>query len=283
MNTFNFAFINICFNLHIYNKISFHSQFEFFEGIDSRIKIEEELIEKAQSAEDVTCKSLESSGIPKKVINNKVCEQFKYFYKSLCTGENKECNKNDYAFLNFWLNNILYSYEKSDQIDANVYFQKLKDKDRDFDKGDNLKSSIYKINNDTLDNMNIIYNLYRIYRNIYDGKDVVCIEHTQCLNYYNKIVEEYKKGLIKCPNYATNFCKSLGLFNIIITRNKVNLLLSNKFTLSDSLDLPTYAEIAKELGIYDGKEITLLIFSIVGPIFGIITLWIYLKKVKKFY
>ncbi|CAG9485842.1 unnamed protein product [Plasmodium vivax] len=255
------------------------NKFKFLEAIGENI---EKDIDQAQYNTDTSCESVVKTDIPERILSNHVCEKFNKLYNLLCKKKTKTCNDNDYLFLNFWLYNSLYSKGEQYQIDIKEYFQKLKNNVKGFKEDTKLENSLSKINNDILENMNILYNLHTSLRNIYNGYNVVCENRTTCLRYYNIFVAEYKKGKIKCFKDGNNFCEGVKQFNNFYTDFKESFLLSNKFESSDLLDLPTYAEVAKELRIKEAKKMTIMICSIFGPVFGIITLWICIKKLNPF-
>ncbi|VUZ99358.1 PIR protein [Plasmodium vivax] len=254
------------------------NEFEFLKEVDVYIEKTEKLIDLGEYETDSPCKSVVNKDIPERILSNHVCEKFNKLYTLLCTGETNTCNEKYYLFLNFWLNNSLYSKGEKDQIDIKVYFQKLKNNVKEFKQDTKLENSLSKINSDLLEDMNILYNLYTSYSKIYNRGTVLCNDRTTCLKYHNICVEEYKKGIIKCFNNDNNFCNEIFQFNKIYARFKGNLLSSKKFESSDLLDLPTYAEVANELRIKNAKKLTIMICSIFGPVFGIITLWICIKK-----
>ncbi|CAI7722600.1 PIR protein [Plasmodium vivax] len=255
------------------------NKFKFLEAIDENI---EKDIDQAQYNTDTSCESVVKTDIPERILSNHVCEKFNKLYNLLCKKKTKTCNENDYLFLNFWLNNSLYSKGEQYQIDIKEYFQKLKNNVKGFKEDTKLENSLSKINNDILENMNILYNLHTSLRNIYNGFKEVCKDRETCLRYYNIFVGEYKKGIIKCSNNDNNFCIGINQLNKFYTQFKKNSSLSKEFESSDLVDLPTYEEVAKEFSIKYAKKMTMMICSILGPVFGIITLWICIKKLKSF-
>ncbi|CAG9485795.1 unnamed protein product [Plasmodium vivax] len=258
------------------------NKFKFLHEIDGYIENTEKLINQEQYKTDRSCQYVTKEDIPQRILENHICEKFNKLYTLLCNGESNTCKENDYLFLNFWLNNSLYSKGEQDQIDINVYFQKLKSKIQGINQDTKLESNISKINSDLLEDMNILYNLHTSLRYISNGFKEVCKDRETCLRYYNIFVGEYKKGIIKCSNNDNNFCKGINQFSNLYTDFRKNLLSSGKFESSDLLDLPTYEEVAKELSIKEAKKMTIMIFSILGPLFGIITLWICIKKLNPF-
>ncbi|CAG9485484.1 unnamed protein product [Plasmodium vivax] len=257
-------------------------KFKFLHAMEAYIEKIENITDKAQYDTDPSCESMEKEGIPQIILENHICEKFNKLYTLLCNGESNTCKENDYLFLNFWLNNSLYSKGEQDQIDINVYFQKLKSKIQGINQDTKLESKISKINSDLLEDMNILYNLHTSLRYISNGFKEVCKDRETCLRYYNIFVGEYKKGIIKCSNNDNNFCNEVNQFNKLYIHLKKDLLSSEKFESSDLVDLPTYEEVAKEFSIKYAKKMTMMICSILGPVFGIITLWICIKKLKSF-
>ncbi|CAI7722590.1 hypothetical protein PVPAM_130009200 [Plasmodium vivax] len=254
------------------------NKFKFLQAMAAYIEKIENVTDKAQYDTDPSCESMEKEGIPQIILENHICEKFNKLYTLLCTQEPKPSKENAYSFLNFWLNNSLYGKKVQDQIDIKLYFKKLKSNVNGLNIDINLENSLSKIDSDLLEDMNILYNLHTNLKNIHNGSTVACSDPTTCLSYYNIFVAEYKKGIIKCFNDGNNFCNEVNQFNKLYIQLKKDLLSSEKFESSDLLDLPKYADVAKELRIKEAKKMTIMICSIFGPVFGIITLWLCLKK-----
>ncbi|KMZ76979.1 hypothetical protein PVIIG_05877 [Plasmodium vivax India VII] len=242
----------------------------------------EKITDQTQYDEDLSCESVEKKDIPPRILENHICEKFNKLYTLLCGEETKVSKEDAYSFLNFWLNNSLYSIGELDQIDIKSYFQKLKSNVNGLNEDIELDNNLSNINSDLLENMNILYNLHTNLKKIRNGSNEVCKDRKSCLNFYNICVEEYKKGIIKCSNNGNNFCNEVYNFNTLYNTFKQILLSSGKLKSSDLFDLPTYDEVAKEFSIKYAKKMTIMICSIFGPVFGIITLWICIKKVKTF-
>ncbi|CAI7719367.1 PIR protein [Plasmodium vivax] len=217
-----------------------------------------------------------------------ICEKFLKLYISLNEPLSKGKNDATYLsavnFLNYWLNAELKKKLFKENIDVNDFYDNLETYAQSIDAISFLNiKEICVIKNDELNNMNILYNIYSNYYNVYNESDIVCNTKATCIDYSKKCVQDYKKLIIKCPQIQSDFCKAIDMF-----KNKYESL--NKSTKSngdfhskDLISLPSYQEALEEYQsqLYR-KKITIATISIICSIFGIILILFYLYKFTPF-
>ncbi|KMZ89353.1 hypothetical protein PVBG_06189 [Plasmodium vivax Brazil I] len=216
-----------------------------------------------------------------------ICEQFMKLYKSLHDSKGKP--KGDLTsvsvvnFINYWLNTELKKKMYNEKVCVNDFCDNLETYAQGIvDIKMHSNDEIYVIKNDDLDNMNILYNLYTNYYNVFNGSNIVCTTKDTCLEYSRQCVQEYKKGIIKCKTNDSEFCKAIKEFqnkyDILIGDNKTK----NGFSTSELKSLPSHAEVLQEYGSeLNRRKITIVTISIMCAIFGIILILFYLYKVQR--
>ncbi|KMZ77409.1 hypothetical protein PVIIG_05631 [Plasmodium vivax India VII] len=216
-----------------------------------------------------------------------ICEKFLKLCISLNEPLSKDKNDATYLsavnFLNYWLNAELKKKLFKENIYVNDFYDNLETYAQSIDTISFLNiKEICVIKNDELDNMNILYNIYNNYYNVYNESDIVCSSKATCLDYSNKCVQEYKKGIIKCKTNDSEFCKAIKEF-----QNKYDILIGDKktkngFSTSELKSLPSHAEVLQEYGSeLNRRKITIVTISIMCAIFGIILILFYLYKVQR--
>ncbi|SCA60130.1 VIR protein [Plasmodium vivax] len=209
------------------------------------------------------------------------CEKFKYLF-SLKSDNNPDISNDDnfYNYINFWLNYYIREKNSNYTISVKEFYHTLQNHDSTFDNEKKLECKIYNINKDDFENMCILYNLYNNYNKIFKNKQVVCVERGTCIKYSKECCNEYKKGLIKCFNKQDKWGEKLFDFNNMYISENTNASLSGEFSYNDLIELPRKEDVEYELcgGLNNWKNLTMLIFSILGSTIG---LFFYIYKVEK--
>ncbi|SBT32572.1 PIR Superfamily Protein [Plasmodium ovale wallikeri] len=190
------------------------SCYEFFKCID-KYMIHEDLAEEKGISE--------SSGVDCSFINDivsdknheliEVCKKFVYLAesinnKNICTTYD---DNNDFDYLNYWLNKQIYKIETSNTC-SKFFYQNLRSKNNEKTYLRNFSSNMYDIEENELKDMNILYTLYKYFKEI---KEIINNGNSykeDIIDHANKCVVEYKKFNQKCTEYKTNFCKALKIF-----------------------------------------------------------------------
>ncbi|KMZ76631.1 hypothetical protein PVIIG_06428 [Plasmodium vivax India VII] len=215
-----------------------------------------------------------------------ICVQFLKLYKSLYNFKSKDISDPTYLsavhFLNYWLNAEL----KKKMFNKNVCVKDFYDHMETYAQFiDNIHIYSYDeicvIKNDELDNMNILYNLYSNYYNVFNGSNIVCATKESCLEYSKQCFQEYKKGIIKCENNDSDFCKAIKEFENKYDSLKRGNKTNNGFNSKELMPLPSYEQAFEEYQSELNRRITIVTISIICSIFGIIIILFYLYKVQR--
>lgn len=142
-----------------------------------------------------------------------MCKKFVYLVESLLNKyqEHVPYNECDIDYLNYWLNNELTSIAP-DKICKKSFYKNMLSKNNTNHMLRKLNGKILDIEENVLKDMNVLYMLYKYFKEI---KEIISNGNSNkedIIDYANKCVEEYKKFKQKCPEYQTNFCKTLKIF-----------------------------------------------------------------------
>ncbi|SBT02199.1 PIR Superfamily Protein, partial [Plasmodium ovale curtisi] len=225
--------------------------YSFFEGAS-------DYAEKASKAENDKIPSKYNSGCdlflndvePSKVELVDYCKKFKYFFHLISPNTkltNPVHDENAYRYLNYWINYLLNKNSSKSSISVQNFYKNLKVYDKNFDNENILKDKIYDINNDALQYMNILNNLYTYYEKIYSKiTDSSVTDHqSSCSDDNQNCINKYEEVILNCPDNGINttFCAALSNFkenyeklqNHNNERNECYKVLLKK--------LPTYSEV----------------------------------------
>ncbi|CAG9483118.1 unnamed protein product [Plasmodium vivax] len=145
-----------------------------------------------------------------------ICQDFVKLFTHSKTdyGHKEESEKSKYhIFLNYWLNNELskianYKYKKRG------FFEHLYKNYKPLGDNVNIKDIIYEEEINYINNMNILYRLYKNYEDLKEG-------YIPYEKFCKELKENYNAGLIKCFNDGNyGFCGALQNFNDDYKQNK---------------------------------------------------------------
>ncbi|SBT52816.1 PIR Superfamily Protein [Plasmodium ovale wallikeri] len=142
-----------------------------------------------------------------------MCKKFVYLVESIHDKyqENVPYNDYDIDYLNYWINNQL-TIIVPDKICKKPFYQNMLSKNSTNLKLRKLSGKILDIEENELKDMNILYTLYKYFKEIKEIINNGNSNKEDIIDYANKCVEEYKKFKQKCTEYQTNFCKTLKTF-----------------------------------------------------------------------
>ncbi|CAI7722614.1 hypothetical protein PVPAM_130011600 [Plasmodium vivax] len=125
----------------------------------------------------------------------------------------KSYENKDASFMNYWLNIQFQKNNMNTTENIERFYKELTSKDDKFDKNKILNNKLRKIDDEVLNNMKELYDLYKESNKIYiyltsDYKEGC----TSCSKCTEMCIEKYKKYIERCPNNRTNFCKALYKF-----------------------------------------------------------------------
>ncbi|KMZ77049.1 hypothetical protein PVIIG_06227 [Plasmodium vivax India VII] len=142
-----------------------------------------------------------------------LCAKFKCFYSLLFDpdGVKAYSDNENVEYLNYWLNNE-FKNKKISSISASNFYQKFIFYDILFDTENRLRDKIYKIKEEHLKQMDILYDLNTIYNNI---KSNLYYDKQKCIDYSKDCVHKYKEAIKPCSiNKNTKYCDALMAFKI---------------------------------------------------------------------
>ncbi|KMZ77120.1 hypothetical protein PVIIG_06185 [Plasmodium vivax India VII] len=263
--------------------------YKFFEDIGRYIEAENKA-EGITTPHDISkeCDSFSKVGYKLENISiaKEICEKFVKRYISLNPSMKMSTSdpnyKNEWAFFNYWLN---YEFNKN-TFNKHIY---VKDFYNDMENYVNVKlnyavltnDEIFDINKGELDKMHILFNLYSNYYKIYSNDEIICSQKPICLDYSKKCVQEYKNGIIKCPEIKSDFCNAIEEFENKYETLKKSTKSKDYFNPNELISLPSYQEAFNEYQSELNKRIAIVTISIICSIFGIILILFYLYKVQR--
>ncbi|SBT02767.1 PIR Superfamily Protein [Plasmodium ovale curtisi] len=212
---------------------------------------------------------------------NQICAKFKNLYKFIISikkpPKNKSLDKNDFAYLNYWINRKLRNTTIINELTVKEFHKKLNDHDSDFVGYDMFEGKLFDIGENDFQNIELLINLDNQYGEIF--KNVLSRNKGEgkisCLKYYKDFVDKYKEGISRCPN-NTNFCNALSIYNEIYDKVYVQDIISKKCIDKEIPKLPTYDDVS-----LSDQKIT-VVGSVLGPSFGILFTLLFLYKLTPF-
>ncbi|SBT78567.1 hypothetical protein POWCR01_130005100 [Plasmodium ovale] len=212
---------------------------------------------------------------------NQICAKFKNFYKFIISTKNppknKSLDKNDFAYLNYWINRKLRNTKISNELTVKEFHEKLNNHDNDFVGYDMFAGKLFDIGENDFQNMKLLDYLHSNYfENFTEISTLTKEKNVSCFKHVKELLNTYKRGIIQCHIDDTNFCKALKFFtraydNIFFGKDSI----TEKCTDQKLLKLPTYEDVSLE-----EKNIS-VVGSILGSSFGTLFTMLILYKVIK--
>ncbi|SBT72390.1 PIR protein [Plasmodium ovale] len=211
-----------------------------------------------------------------------LCVKFKIFYKFLVSIKSQPTTKlldnNDFAYLNYWLNDKLRNTTFNHNITAGTFYERISFRDDDFAGNNLFDNKLFHIEENDFNNMILLSLLEESYSDFY-AKIIAHTKETSisCLGYTQKLIDTYKKGIIMCSVDDTNFCQALKHF-----KQKYENFVFKEYSITEIcidrelIKLPKYNDVS--LG---DKEVTVA-GSILGPSFGTLFTLAFLYKLTPF-
>ncbi|SBT01840.1 PIR Superfamily Protein [Plasmodium ovale curtisi] len=207
-----------------------------------------------------------------------ICVKFMILYNII---EEKRCQKikfvdnKDFAYLNYWLNDLSKNTTGSNNITIKEFQMKVGSVEDTF-AGVLLDNKLYDMNDEEFHNTNLLYELKINYAKIFLHSSKMLQGNTPCIGYIQKYINTYKKCIIQCPDDDTNFCKALTHFKEEYAENILGTIgLSEQCPDKSLLKLPTYSEVSVE-------RRNTIIGSVLGPSFGTLCTILFLYKFTPF-
>ncbi|SBS81961.1 PIR Superfamily Protein [Plasmodium ovale curtisi] len=206
---------------------------------------------------------------------NEICEKFKSLYKLIISINKKSINEElydiDFAFLNYWLNGKLRSTMISHNLSVDKFQEEMSYREFEF-VGTTFDKKLYDIKNEDFNNMVLLSDLYDNIAQIFYDTKALDDKKISCIKYFQKFINTYKKGIVKCPHDNTSFCKALKHFKKDYEQKFLGVhSISEKCVDKENLLLPTYDDLSLE------KNNT-IVGSILGPSFATLITSFFLYK-----
>ncbi|SBT55943.1 PIR Superfamily Protein [Plasmodium ovale wallikeri] len=181
-----------------------------FEDSVERTEIEDKSTVNCNFITSMYKENVLEDNIPK-VIN--VCKQFIYLTELLINRSktDKYNADNDYNYLNYWLHDKINKID-SDNICKKSFFQNLVSHNNSNNKLSKLKGKIRDIEKNILDDMNILYILYKNYNEIDKILQGSNSNKENILEYAKNCAVEYEKVKDRCTDDGNKFCETLNTF-----------------------------------------------------------------------
>ncbi|SBT30678.1 PIR Superfamily Protein [Plasmodium ovale wallikeri] len=236
---------------------------------------------------DVSCNSLLNDNISSKIQNpHIICEKFKYLYDWLI-GVKKQSqfqpDENDYIFLNYWLNDKLRANSLNSSFYVKDFYAALQKMDKTYFTNQSLQEKLNNIESHDLENMNILFDLYKAKSEIYSKitDHVITNKVESCLPYKRECNIKYREGIINCRVGCNDFHHALKQFKCLYEKDlapykddKDDLQYKKLF------ELPDQDSVIKEYRRGQFRRITTTSFLV--PVFGFLLLLISSNKFSPF-
>ncbi|SCP05931.1 PIR protein [Plasmodium ovale] len=196
-----------------------------------------------------------------------ICVKFKIFYKfiiSINERSNLQFNSlhnNDFAYLNYWLNDKLRNTTINHNITAEAFYENMSVHEDEFAGSNLFENKLFHIEENDFNNMILLSHLDNQYSEIYQNVISRQGEKISCLEYYKKFADKYNEGIRSCSD-NNNFCNALNIYKKNYEDFSDKTTISKKCTDVNIPKLLTYNDVS--LG---EKKIT-VVSSILGPSFA---------------
>ncbi|SBT58005.1 PIR Superfamily Protein [Plasmodium ovale wallikeri] len=260
------------------NNVTAEERYGFFKMFDKYASKESSSV---QSSEGVSyCDSSSDDDIFTHIGSPKeFCKKFKRLYNILKSSragnQDGDIDKNDCAFLNYWLNDKLRGANADTTICVKTFYQKLKSEKETFLKSELLETKLYNIEKHDLENMRRLYDLYNIKSKVSEAiaKEMGNEESISCLTYTKECFGKYRDAIIKCLGDCSHFYSVLADFKRKFEEELIPFTETSISCKSKKLfHLPDYKTVLKEYKSGPFKRIITLpvLFPLLGMFFTLL-------------
>ncbi|SBS94779.1 PIR Superfamily Protein [Plasmodium ovale curtisi] len=217
-----------------------------------------------------------------------ICEKFKYIYNLLSNykrGVKKEgtLRDNDWAFLNYWLNDKLRSTNTEMSICVKDFYEKLRDMDKDYFKITSTDGKLFNIKKHDFENMKKLFELYNIKDKINEEitKEFTENKSLSCLEHVKECHKKYKEAIVNCPGNCIHFYNLIKEFKKKF-KNDLSPFTEMSFSCraKELFELPNYGVVLKEHeSVHIIRNRTL---SVLLPLFGLFLMFKFSNKFTPF-
>ncbi|SBT55626.1 PIR Superfamily Protein [Plasmodium ovale wallikeri] len=253
------------------------SAYSFFENFKTYKLYEREMEQKFLGGKHGTqCDSFSSSDryIGTESANN-ICIKFKILY-DIIKSKKKPPNPislddNDFAYLNYWLNSISRNTTVSNKLTIKEFQTQISNVELEFVL-DYFDQKLYDFVDNDYNNMILLNDLHEKHGQIFQST-ISIEENTQCVEYFQKYINTYKKGIIMCPQDDTSFCKALKHFKKLYEKTFLGEHgMTENCIDRERLQLPTYNDVLLE------RKNNTIAGTILGSSFGTLFTMVFMYK-----
>ncbi|SCA60273.1 hypothetical protein PVT01_000082600 [Plasmodium vivax] len=250
--------------------------YDFFDNIVDYIEKEENAISEVIS--DQSCSCCESfSAMSTDMFKNtetakRICVQFVKLFGLLSTLKEKRIRDSNYkkdgAFLNYWTNMQISNNMNNQKKCVQDFYDDIENHCIQSYQLDSLSDFSYDINNDDINNLNILYDLYKKYNKI-NGIITKQSEEPEKLKLYccDNCFDGYKLIRSSCIGLQNKFCDQL---------NKFKQKYEDLYTIVEGKG-EIFSEHFKRLP--EDNNISIITTSVLGSAVGLTSLYFLLHKV----
>ncbi|SBT02352.1 PIR Superfamily Protein, partial [Plasmodium ovale curtisi] len=217
-----------------------------------------------------------------------ICEKFKYIYNLLTNNkrdakEEGTLGNNDWAFLNYWLNDKLRGTNTDPSICVKVFYEKLREMDENYFKIESTDDKLFNMKKHDFKNMKKLFELYNIKDKISGAiaNENSHEEDLSCLWYIKESYAKYKEAIVNCRGECSYFYSLIKEFKRKY-KNDLSYFAKSSFSCKSEelFELPNYGVVLKEHeSVQTIRNGTL---SILLPVFGVFLMFKFSDKLKPF-
>ncbi|SBS89311.1 PIR protein [Plasmodium ovale] len=249
---------------------SFFKDFTEYKKYEQGIKV---ILEGGHNVPQCDYFSSDSRNIGTESVKN-ICIKFMILYNIIDKQrgvQKKTVDNKDFAYLNYWLNNLSKNTTSTNKITIEEFQRKVGGVEGVFATV-LLDDKLYDMNDEEFNNTNLLNKLLTIYSDIFQYSHTIVKGNISCIKYFQECINAYKKCIIKCPVDDTSFCKALKNFKEAYNYNFLGEIgVSKDCHDVELLKLPTYEDVS------GNKQIT-IVGTILGPSFATLFSSIFLYK-----
>ncbi|SBS92058.1 PIR protein [Plasmodium ovale] len=192
----------------------YKKEYDFFKNINQYIEYDE-LAENNGTSDisDFDYRFINSFDADKFSDLQKVCNKFIYLVDALYkrNGGNTFNADYDFDYLNYWLNARIHEIDP-ETICTKFFFQNLRSKYSGIHISSELRSEIYDIQAEDLDNLNTLYNLYKSFKELNKSINLNNPQENTYMEYAKNCINGYQELKKKCTRNEAKFCNILTNF-----------------------------------------------------------------------
>ncbi|SBT74528.1 PIR protein [Plasmodium ovale] len=183
-----------------------------------------------------------------------ICEKFKHIYNLLSNhkGVSKKegtLENNDWAFLNYWLNDKLRVTNTDSSICVKDFYEKFREMDKDYFKIASTDDKLFNMKKHEFENMKKLFELYSTKNKVSETmvEGIPKAKSALCLTYTKEFNKKYRDAIINCRDGCSIFFSILTDFkNKYRDEFSYYAKTSNSCNSEELFVLPNYQAVLKE-------------------------------------